>query len=164
MISYLMKKIVGSQNEREIKRLTSVAEAANEFENDLIKLSNTALREKTNQFSQKVKSALNGGDVMEDEQQAGILEDTLWEILPESFAIAREASRRTLGMRCVMRAPTRTTWACCSRSCGQTRRWVRVESSWRGSKAWVRNHAWSWVAGSIDSRPMLVRQISNRPV
>ena len=99
MISYLMKKIVGSQNEREIKKLTSVAEAANEFENDLIKLSNTALREKTDQFSQKVKSALNGGDVMEDEQQAGIFEDTLWEILPEAFAIAREASRRTLGMR-----------------------------------------------------------------
>ena len=99
MISYLMKKIVGSQNEREIKRLTSVAEAANEFENDLIKLSNTALREKADQFSQKVKSALNGGDVMEDEQQAGIFEDTLWEILPEAFAVAREASRRTLGMR-----------------------------------------------------------------
>jgi preprotein translocase subunit SecA len=94
-----MKKIVGSQNEREIKRLTSVAEAANEFENDLIKLSNTALREKTDLFSQKVKSALNGGDVMEDEGQAGILEDTLWEILPEAFAVAREASRRTLGMR-----------------------------------------------------------------
>ena len=99
MISYIMKKIVGSQNEREIKRLTSVVETVNALEGDMLKLPNTALKDKTEEFSQKIKSSLNGGNVLEDETQAKALEDALWEILPEAFALVREAGRRTLGMR-----------------------------------------------------------------
>lgn len=99
MLSYIMKKIVGSQNEREIKKLSSVVETINGLESGLLTLPNSALKEKTEEFSEKIKSSLNGGDVFQDESQAKALEDILWEILPEAFALVREASRRTLGMR-----------------------------------------------------------------
>lgn len=99
MLSYLMKKIVGSQNEREIKKIAFLVETINELESGLLTLPNTALKEKTQGFSESIKSALNGGNILEDEELAGALEDKLWEILPEAFALVREASRRTLGMR-----------------------------------------------------------------
>ena len=99
MLSYIMKKIVGSQNEREIKKLSSVVETINGLESGLLTLPNSALKEKTEEFTEKIKQGLNGGDVFEDESQAKALEDTLWELLPEAFALVREASRRTLGMR-----------------------------------------------------------------
>ncbi len=99
MISYIMKKIVGSQNEREIKKLGSIIDVVNEYEESLSKLSNIELKEKTDSLIEHVKSSLNGNSVIEDEESAQILEDTLEEILPESFAVVREAARRTLGMR-----------------------------------------------------------------
>ncbi|GJM16782.1 MAG: protein translocase subunit SecA [Thermodesulfobacteriota bacterium] len=99
MISYIMKKIVGSQNEREIKRLGSIIDVVNEHEKDLIKLSNTELKEKTDSLIEHVKGGLNGNSVIDDEKQAQILENTLEDILPEAFGIVRESARRTLGMR-----------------------------------------------------------------
>ena len=99
MISYIMKKIVGSQNEREIKKLGSIIDVVNEHEESLIKLSNTELKEKTDSFIEHVKSSLNGNSVVDDEKQAEILERTLEGLLPEAFGVVREAARRTLGMR-----------------------------------------------------------------
>ncbi len=99
MISYIMKKIVGSQNERDIKKLGSVVDVVNEHEAALLKLSNSVLKEKTDSFIEKVKSSLNENGDLEDEEHAEILENTLEEILPEAFATVREAARRTLGMR-----------------------------------------------------------------
>jgi len=90
---------VGSQNEREIKKLGSIIDVVNEYEEGLSKLSNIELKEKTDSLIEHVKSSLNGNSVIDDEKQAQILEDTLEEILPESFAVVREAARRTLGMR-----------------------------------------------------------------
>ncbi len=90
---------MGSQNEREIKKLGSIIDVVNEYEEGLSKLSNIELKEKTDSLIEHVKSSLNGNSVIDDEKQAQILEDTLEEILPESFAVVREAARRTLGMR-----------------------------------------------------------------
>ena len=61
MLSFIMKKIVGSQNEREIKKLFSVVETVNELESGLLTLPNSALKEKTEEFQEKIKSSLNGG-------------------------------------------------------------------------------------------------------
>ena len=99
MISYIMKKIVGSQNEREIKKLGSVIDQVNEHEENFVSLSNPELKEKTDSLIQYVKDSLNGHSIFEDEKQAQILEDALEDILPEAFAVVREAARRTLGMR-----------------------------------------------------------------
>ncbi|HXG31623.1 MAG TPA: preprotein translocase subunit SecA [Thermodesulfobacteriota bacterium] len=99
MISYIMKKIIGSQNEREIKRLRSVVAYANGFEPELIKLPTSELIKKTEYFKDTIKSKLNGYEELGEEEYFKRLEDALWEILPEAFAVVREASRRTLGMR-----------------------------------------------------------------
>lgn len=99
MISYIMKKIVGSQNEREIKKLGSVIDLVNDYEKDLIQASNLELKQKTDSLIEHVQSNLDGNSIFDDEKQAQILERTLEDILPEAFAIVREAARRTLGMR-----------------------------------------------------------------
>lgn len=99
MISYIMKKIVGSQNEREIKKLGSVIDTVNEYEETLVALSNTELKEKTDSFIEHVKSSLNGNADIEDERHAEMIENALEEMLPEAFGVVREAARRTLGMR-----------------------------------------------------------------
>lgn len=99
MISYIMKKIVGSQNEREIKRLGSIIDIVNEHEESLLKLKNTELKEKTDSFIEHVKSSLNGSSPIDDEKTAKNLEAMLEDMLPEAFAVVREAARRTLGMR-----------------------------------------------------------------
>lgn len=99
MISYIMKKIVGSQNDREIKRLSSIVEAANENESEFLTLPNSAFAEKTEQFKERIKNSLNGNGDTDDDAHFKKLEDALMEILPEAFALVREAARRTLGMR-----------------------------------------------------------------
>jgi preprotein translocase subunit SecA len=99
MISYIMKKIIGSQNDREIKRLAAIVDGVNEYESEFQSLPNSAFTVKTGEYRERLKNGLNGnGDPMEEEHY-GKLDDDLLEILPEAFALVREASRRTLGMR-----------------------------------------------------------------
>lgn len=90
---------MGSQNEREIKKLGSIIDVVNEYEKDLIKLTNTELKQKTDSLIEQVQSGIDRNAIFDDEKQAQILENTLEDILPEAFAIVREAARRTLGMR-----------------------------------------------------------------
>ncbi|MFF2483643.1 preprotein translocase subunit SecA [Paenibacillus sp. NPDC058071] len=78
----LVKKIFGDANEREVKRLTRTVEEINGLESTVSALSDEALRGKTDEF----KARLEKGDTLDD-------------ILPEAFAVVREASKRTLGMR-----------------------------------------------------------------
>lgn len=82
MLGVILKKIVGTKNDRELKRLSILLNEVNGFETNLMSLSDAQLREKTTYFKEKLKSGL-----------------TLDDILSEAFAVAREASRRTLMMR-----------------------------------------------------------------
>ncbi|KAF0159787.1 MAG: preprotein translocase subunit SecA [Syntrophaceae bacterium] len=82
MLGVILKKIVGTKNDRELKRLSILLNEVNGFETNLMSLSDAQLREKTSYFKEKLKSGL-----------------TLDDILSEAFAVAREASRRTLMMR-----------------------------------------------------------------
>ena len=82
MIANLLKKIFGSRNERLLKQFRKTVLIINDLEADLIKLSDDELKAKTVQFKDRVK---NGA--------------ALDEILPEAFAVVREASQRVLGMR-----------------------------------------------------------------
>ncbi len=100
MISYIMKKIVGSQNERELKRLASVVKTINDQESGLINIHTNELLTKTDDFKQTIADKLNGKGSREiDDKTHELIEDTLWDILPDAFALVREAGRRTLGMR-----------------------------------------------------------------
>ena len=82
MIGNFFKKIIGTKNEREIKRLDDVVVQTNALEPAISSLSDNALRQKTDEF----RSALSNGKTIED-------------IIPEAFAVVREASKRVLGMR-----------------------------------------------------------------
>ena len=77
-----MSKIIGTQNEREIKRLRPIVEEINSLEPEIQKLSDAQLREKTGQL----RKMLQDGEILDD-------------ILPEAFSVVREAARRTVNMR-----------------------------------------------------------------
>ena len=82
MISNLLKKIVGTKNERELKRIQPLVERTREFEQALMKLSDAELQGKTVLFKERIA----GGESLDD-------------ILPEAFAVVREAAGRTVRMR-----------------------------------------------------------------
>lgn len=82
MLNAILKKIVGTKNDRELKRLSILLHEVNQHEKELMTLSDAQLKEKTPYFKEKLKNGL-----------------ALDDILPEAFAVAREASRRTLMMR-----------------------------------------------------------------
>jgi len=82
MLNAILKKIVGTKNDRELKRLSVLLHEVNHHEKELMSLGDAELKAKTSAFREKLKNGL-----------------TLDDILPEAFAVAREASRRTLMMR-----------------------------------------------------------------
>ncbi len=82
MIANLLKKIFGSRNERLLKQFRKSVQIINSLEADIQKLSDDELKAKTEQFKDRVKNGT-----------------PLDEILPEAFAVVREASQRVLGMR-----------------------------------------------------------------
>ncbi len=82
MFAPLLKKLFGSKNEREVKRMLKTVQAVNAFEEQMLALSDEQLRAKTDEF----KSRLGQGE-------------TLDQLLPEAFAVAREAGKRVMGMR-----------------------------------------------------------------
>jgi preprotein translocase subunit SecA len=82
MISFFLKRIFGSKNDRELKRLAPLVDAITALEPELRKLSDAELAAKTPQF----KERLDQGEPLDD-------------LLPEAFAVVREASLRVLGLR-----------------------------------------------------------------
>ena len=82
MISGLLKKIFGSRNDRLIKQYSQTVKRINAFEPSLQGLSDEALRAKTDEFRQRHSK----GESLDD-------------LLPEAFAVVREAGKRELGMR-----------------------------------------------------------------
>ena len=82
MVFGFIKKLIGTHNDREIMRIQRHVEAVNVLENEIKALSDGQLKAKTPQLKGKLA---NGS--------------TLEEILPEAFAVVREASWRTLEMR-----------------------------------------------------------------
>jgi preprotein translocase subunit SecA len=82
MINAILTKIVGSKNERDLKKMRPIVERINEIEPELVRLSDVQLAEKT----PKLRQRLAGGETLDD-------------VLPEAFAVVREASKRVLSMR-----------------------------------------------------------------
>jgi preprotein translocase subunit SecA len=82
MIGQLLAKVIGTQNERELKRLRPRVAEINALEASVQPLSDEQLRGKTAEFRQRVAN----GEPLDD-------------LLPEAFAVVREAGRRVLNMR-----------------------------------------------------------------
>ena len=78
----LFEKVFGSYSDREIKRIMPLVKKINDLEGDTEKLTDEELRNKTQEF----KERLSKGETLEG-------------ILPEAFAVVREASKRVLGLR-----------------------------------------------------------------
>ena len=82
MIGKVLKSIFGSSNDRAIKENLKIVEQINAFEDSITKLSDAELRSKTNEFKERFAKG-----------------ETLDALLAESFAVVREASKRTIGLR-----------------------------------------------------------------
>src|SRR4030095_5708225 len=82
MLEGLLRKIVGSNSDRELKKIQPVVETINSLESRISALSDADLQARTAAFKQRVE---NGA--------------SLDDILPEAFAVAREAGKRVLNMR-----------------------------------------------------------------
>jgi preprotein translocase subunit SecA len=82
MLGTILAKVFGTQNERELKRIRPVVEAINALEPSITTLSDADLRGKTAEFRRRVAD----GAALDD-------------LLPEAFAVVREAGRRVLNMR-----------------------------------------------------------------
>ena len=82
MIGGLVKKVFGTKNERELKKLHPLVDQINALESQIQGLSDEQLKDQTVKFRERL-------------EQGASLED----ILPEAFATVREASKRVLGMR-----------------------------------------------------------------
>ncbi|MBR5691350.1 MAG: preprotein translocase subunit SecA, partial [Verrucomicrobia bacterium] len=93
MIGYLFKKIFGTKNDREVKKLRGLVAQINTIEESLQSLSDDALREKTAQWKAEI-SAIEDYD-----ERAAALE----KILPEAFAVVKNACRRLVGKKIIVR-------------------------------------------------------------
>ena len=78
----LIEKIFGTHSENELKRVYPIVDEIEAMEPEMQALSDSELREKTREF----KERLSEGETLDD-------------ILPEAFAVVREAAARTLGMK-----------------------------------------------------------------
>src|SRR5690554_1594550 len=78
----MLTRIFGSKNQREIRRLSKAVRQINSFEESLGKLSDEELRAKTPEFRERLEKG-----------------ETLDQLLPEAFAVVREAGKRVLNMR-----------------------------------------------------------------
>ncbi|MDF1821587.1 MAG: preprotein translocase subunit SecA [Alcanivoracaceae bacterium] len=82
MLATFVKKIFGTKNDRELKRMGKLVETINEFADSVAQLDDAALAARTAEFRKRFEEGA-----------------TLDELLPEAFAVAREAATRVLGMR-----------------------------------------------------------------
>ena len=105
MFGAAFSKVFGTKVERELKRMRPVLEQINALEPEMQRLSDAELRAKTEQFRQRIQERLAAQPADEQDPiaaeklQRSTLKEALDEILPEAFAVVREAGRRTLNMR-----------------------------------------------------------------
>src|SRR5512143_1840803 len=120
----LIKKIVGTKNDREVKRIRPYVDEVNSLEGEFQKLSDEGLRAKTEEFKKRLQEATDSArQALEALQAEALTADSerreelktqieeadkelreaeaeiLEEILPDAFAAVREASRRSIGLR-----------------------------------------------------------------
>ena len=77
-----LKNIFGSTNQRKVSALQPIVDQINALEHSLLTLSDSELKNKTLEFKQRLKN-----------------KETIDQIMPEAFAVVREASKRVIGQR-----------------------------------------------------------------
>ncbi|HCO12490.1 MAG TPA: preprotein translocase subunit SecA, partial [Desulfonauticus sp.] len=82
MLNFLVKKIIGTKNDRYLKKISPLVDQINNLENSVSKLTDDQMRAKIAEYKEQVAKG-----------------KPLDELLPEVFALVREAGKRTLNMR-----------------------------------------------------------------
>ena len=95
--SNVLTKVFGTSNERAVKRLLPTVQVINALEPQMLALSDEQLRAKTTEFRARIAKALEG--ITEEDARIAAEKQALNDILPEAFAVVREAGRRTVNMR-----------------------------------------------------------------
>ena len=90
-----LDKFLGDANERQLKKLEGLVDQINQLEPQFESFSNEQLKEKTKEFKKKIKGSATPNGSLNGSGTPKILD----EILPEAFALVREAAKRTLGQR-----------------------------------------------------------------
>ncbi len=93
MIGYIIKKVIGSKNDREVRKMRPLVVKINEIENGLQNVSDEELRKKTLDWKERLSK-------IEDNVE---LRAALDEILPEAFAVVKNACRRLVGRDVIVR-------------------------------------------------------------
>ena len=77
----MLEKILGTHSDRELKRIKHIVDRIEDLRDIMVSLSEDELRSKTAEFKERIAKG-----------------ETLDDIMPEAYAVVREASRRTVGM------------------------------------------------------------------
>jgi preprotein translocase subunit SecA len=93
----ILTRIFGTANERAIKKLLPIVKQINAFEPQVKEMSDEQLRAKTAEFKARIKARLEG--LTDAEEIKAAEKEALDEVLPEAFAVVREAGWRALKMR-----------------------------------------------------------------
>ncbi|MCG2711171.1 MAG: preprotein translocase subunit SecA [Candidatus Omnitrophica bacterium] len=101
MFKFIKDKIFGNHNEKELKRLAPLVEAINSQEQEIKPLTDEQLRAKTDEFRLLIKRHIEQNSSPESSQELRqkLEKEALNKILPQAFAVCREAAWRTLSMR-----------------------------------------------------------------
>jgi preprotein translocase subunit SecA len=97
LIQKTLAKVFGTSNDRILKRVTPYVAQINDLEPQMQALSDAELRAKTDEFRARIEAKRQGltdADAIKEAER-----EALEEVLPEAFAVVREAGRRTVGMR-----------------------------------------------------------------
>ncbi len=97
MLKKFIRLVGGDPNRREIDKLADAVNEVNALEKEYESLSDEGLREKTEEFRASIDLARSG--ITDAEELKAAEQEALAEILPNAFALVREASKRTLGLR-----------------------------------------------------------------
>jgi preprotein translocase subunit SecA len=96
-VDKFFKKVLGSSSDVFLKKVKPTVEQINALEPGFEKLSDDELKAKTAQFKEEIQNAVAG--IADQKERRKREQEILHEILPEAFALVREASRRVTGMR-----------------------------------------------------------------
>jgi preprotein translocase subunit SecA len=116
MIGRILDKVLGTKEERNVKKLLPLVHAINAWEKKTGKLSDKALKKKTDEFRGKIKPLASQidnlmreiselSDIEREKAKVSLqekrkeLDQLVYDLLPEAFSVVREAARRTIGLR-----------------------------------------------------------------
>jgi preprotein translocase subunit SecA len=100
VINAVVSKVFGTSNERAVKRLMPIVQQVNALEESVKSLTDEQLRDKTAEFRARIADAIKDIDPKDDPEGVIAAEKAALDaLMPEAFAVVREAGRRVVGMR-----------------------------------------------------------------